>query len=169
MPASHYGAAKQCGEVYGNVYARLYGLEFVALRYANVYGPRQDPHGEAGVVAIFAQKVLAGETPVINGEGAQTRDYVHVADVVAANLAALEGPSDAYNIGTGIETDVNEIYRLIATACKRDIPAHHGPAKPGEQARSCLDASLAKRKLGWSPSWNLNDGIADTVAYFAAG
>jgi UDP-glucose 4-epimerase len=108
-PASLYGAAKLCGEAYGGVYAQLYGLEFVALRYANVYGPRQDPHGEAGVVAIFARKLLGDEAPVINGDGLQTRDYVYVGDVVRANLLAAGAGGDAlgaYNVGTGRETDV---------------------------------------------------------------
>jgi len=165
-PSSHYGAAKWCGEIYGEVYSSLYGISFTALRYSNVYGPRQDPHGEAGVVAIFAQKLLAGETPVINGDGKQTRDYVHVSDVVAANIAALDGPADAYNIATGIETDVNQIYGLISAACGVDEEEAHGPAKPGEQSRSCLDCTLAAEKLNWTAKWKLSDGIADTVAYF---
>jgi UDP-glucose 4-epimerase len=166
QPSSHYGAAKECGEIYGRVYSRLYGISFTALRYSNVYGPRQDPHGEAGVVAIFAQKLLAGEVPVVNGDGRQTRDYVHVSDVVAANLAALDGPPGAYNIATGVENDVNDIYRLIASSCGSDAAAQHGPAKSGEQLRSCLDCTLAAEKLGWSAKWKLSDGIAGTVDYF---
>ena len=166
-PASHYGTAKYCGEIYGQLYARMYGLEFTAMRYANVYGPRQDPHGEAGVVAIFAQKVLRGEIPTINGDGLQTRDYVHVHDVVAANLAALNGPPGAYNVGTGVETDVNQIYEQIAMAAEFTQPALHGPAKPGEQWRSCLDCSLARTTLSWSARNSLAEGIANTVAYFA--
>lgn len=165
-PTSHYGAAKECAEIYGEVYSGLYGISFTALRYSNVYGPRQDPHGEAGVVAIFAQKLLSGETPTINGDGKQSRDYVHVSDVVAANLAALDGPPGAYNIATGAEADVNEIYRLISAACDADIEEVHGPAKSGEQLRSCLDCTLAAQKLGWTAKWKLSDGIADTVDYF---
>ena len=165
-PASHYGAAKQCGEVYGGVYARLYGLEVTALRYGNVYGPRQDPHGEAGVVAIFAQRLLAGRTPVVNGDGLQTRDYVYVDDVVRANLLAASRPVGAYNIGTGQETDVVTIYKLLAAACGRQDPPEFGPAKPGEQRRSCLDVSLAERLLGWRPLITLEEGLRRTLDYF---
>jgi len=168
-PASHYGAAKQCGEAYGGVYALLYGLEFVALRYANVYGPRQDPHGEAGVVAIFAERLLSGGEATINGDGGQTRDYVHVDDVVAANLLAMETPHcGAYNIGTSIETDVNTLFAHIARACDSDAPARHGPAKPGEQRRSCLDVRLAAERLGWRPRVALDGGLAQTVEHFRA-
>ena len=168
-PASHYGAAKQCGEAYGGVYALLYGLEFVALRYANVYGPRQDPHGEAGVVAIFAERLLSGREATINGDGGQTRDYVHVDDVVAANLLAMETPRcGAYNIGTSIETDVTTLFAHIARACDSDAPARHGPAKPGEQRRSCLDVRLAAERLGWRPRVALDGGLAHTVEHFRA-
>jgi UDP-glucose 4-epimerase len=166
-PASHYGAAKQCGEAYGGVYRGLYGLEFVALRYANVYGPRQDPHGEAGVVAIFAQRMLRGEPTTINGDGGQTRDYVHVDDVVAANLLAMTTPHPgAYNVGTSVETDVNRLHDLLARACRTDAPPRHGPDKPGEQRRSCLDISLARERLGWAPRVDLPEGLAGTVERF---
>jgi UDP-glucose 4-epimerase len=168
-PASLYGAAKLCGEAYGGVYASLYGLEFCALRYANVYGPRQDPHGEAGVVAIFARKLLGGEAPVINGDGAQTRDYVYVGDVVRANLAAGFADASAlgaYNVGTGRETDVNQLFALLRSACGVDLSARHGDGKPGEQRRSCLDASLAASGLGWAPSMPLEDGLRETVEFF---
>ena len=166
-PASLYGAAKQCGEIYGNVYARLYGIEFVALRYANVYGPRQDPHGEAGVVAIFAERLLRGEAPVINGDGTQTRDYVFVDDVVRANLmAATTDTLGAYNIGTGIETDVLTIHRLLAAAAGNPLPPRHGAAKPGEQRRSCLDVSRAQRILGWTPAVDLGEGLSQTIDFF---
>ncbi len=167
-PASLYGAAKQAGEVYGNLYARLYGLEFVALRYANVYGPRQDPQGEAGVVAIFAERMLRGEVPVVNGDGLQTRDYVYVDDVVAANLlAATTDAPGTYNIGTGIETDVVALHRLIAAGAGRgDDRPQHGPGKPGEQRRSCLDTSLAAARLGWRPAVGLGDGLNRTVDHF---
>ena len=165
-PASHYGAAKQCGEVYGGVYSRLYGLEFTALRYANVYGPRQDPHGEAGVVAIFAQRLLAGTAAVVNGDGLQTRDYVYVDDVVRANLLAAEGPVGAYNVATGVETDVNTIHGLLARAVGRTEEPEHGPGKPGEQRRSCLDHSAALEMLGWRPQVALEDGLRRTVDWF---
>ncbi|HXA27791.1 MAG TPA: NAD-dependent epimerase/dehydratase family protein [Candidatus Angelobacter sp.] len=168
-PASLYGAAKLCGEAYGQVYASLYGLEFCALRYANVYGPRQDPHGEAGVVAIFARKLLSGDIPVINGDGTQTRDYVFVGDVVRANLAAASAGAPAmgaYNVGTGRETDVNELFAMLRDACGVTGEAQHGPGKPGEQRRSCLDASLAASALGWSPKVALEDGLRETVEFF---
>ena len=169
MPASLYGAAKLCGEAYGNVYAQLYGLEFVPLRYANVYGPRQDPHGEAGVVAIFARKLLAGETAVINGDGTQTRDYVYVGDVVQANLLAAAAEAAAlapFNVGTGRETDVNQLYAMLRDACGVLSEAQHGPAKAGEQRRSCLDASRAQRVLGWAPQMPLEAGLRATVEFF---
>jgi len=169
MPASLYGAAKLCGEAYGGVYAQLYGLEFLSLRYANVYGPRQDPHGEAGVVAIFARKLLSQETPVINGDGTQSRDYVYVGDVVRANLlaaAADRAALGAYNVGTGRETDVNALFALLRDAAGVRGEASHGPAKPGEQRRSCLDASRAARVLGWSPQVGLEDGLRTTVEFF---
>ena len=169
LPASLYGAAKLCAEAYGGVYAQLYGLEFVSLRYANVYGPRQDPHGEAGVVAIFARKLLDDEVPVINGDGTQSRDYVHVGDVVRANLlaaAADRSALGAYNIGTGRETDVNELFASLRRACGVATEAMHGPGKPGEQRRSCLDASRAQKMLGWVPQVSLDDGLGGTVEFF---
>jgi UDP-glucose 4-epimerase len=169
LPASLYGAAKLCGEAYGGVYASLYGLEFCALRYANVYGPRQDPHGEAGVVAIFARKLLGGEAPVINGDGTQTRDYVYVGDVVAANVAAATADASAlgaYNIATGRETDVNQLFAMLRGACGVSVEAAHGAGKPGEQRRSCLDASLAAARLGWRPQVSLEDGLRRTVDFF---
>jgi UDP-glucose 4-epimerase len=168
-PASHYGAAKLCGEVYGKVYAHLYGLEFIALRYANVYGPRQDPHGEAGVVAIFAEHLLRGQTTLINGDGLQTRDYVHIDDVVRANLRAAETASlGTYNIGTGTETDVVTLHRMIAAACGSSATPQHRPAKPGEQRRSCVDIQLAADRLQWKPQIPLQEGLKSTVEWFAS-
>jgi UDP-glucose 4-epimerase len=167
-PASAYGAAKLAGETYGRVFAHLHGLEFVALRYANVYGPRQDPHGEAGVVAIFTERLLSGRDPMINGDGSQTRDYVHVDDVVEANLRAADGAAlGAFNVGTGRECDVNELYAHISRAAGVDREVEHGPAKPGEQQRSRLDVSRAARLLEWQPKVGLEDGLAGTVAWFA--
>jgi UDP-glucose 4-epimerase len=166
LPESPYGTSKLCAEAYGGTFSRQAGLEFVALRYANVYGPRQDPHGEAGVVAIFAVHLIDGSPPVINGDGAQTRDYVHVHDVVRANLAAVDGPAGLYNIGTGVETDVNTIYRVLAAACNTGVDAEHVPGKPGEQRRSCLDTALARSQLGWEPSVPFDKGIESTVAFF---
>ena len=165
-PASPYGTAKLCAEAYGGTFSRQAGLEFVALRYANVYGPRQDPHGEAGVVAIFANHLIAHEVVTINGDGEQTRDYVHVHDVVRANLAAIDAPPGVYNIGTGLETDVNAIYRMLASAAGVASDALHGPAKPGEQRRSCLDVTFAREQLGWTPATALDAGLRDTLEHF---
>jgi UDP-glucose 4-epimerase len=165
-PESPYGTAKLCAEEYGGTFSRQAGLEFVGLRYANVYGPRQDPHGEAGVVAIFATRLVHGAPVVINGDGAQTRDYVHVHDVVRANLAAVDGPTGVYNIGTGVETDVNTLYRMLAHASGVSTAAEHGPAKPGEQRRSCLDATAARERLGWNATVTFADGVQSTVEYF---
>jgi UDP-glucose 4-epimerase len=166
LPASPYGTAKLCAEAYGGTFSRQTGLEFVALRYANVYGPRQDPHGEAGVVAILATRLLHGEASVINGDGAQTRDYVHVEDVVRANLAAVDGPPGVYNIGTGVEMDVNTLYRMLAAACGVTGAAKHGPAKPGEQRRSCLDTSFTRERLGWTASIPFEEGLRSTIDFF---
>ncbi len=167
-PASAYGAAKLAAESYGDVFHQVHGLEFIALRYANVYGPRQDPHGEAGVVAIFAQRLLAGQPAVINGDGSQTRDYVYVDDVVAANLRAAQTAAlGAYNIGTGRACSVSELYAMLARAAGVERPAEHGLAKPGEQRVSCVDVSRAAEALGWSPAVPLEEGTSRTVAWFA--
>jgi UDP-glucose 4-epimerase len=168
-PVSPYGVSKLSVEKYLHYYRAVNGLEHVILRYANVYGPRQNPHGEAGVVAIFVSKMLSGMEPVINGDGAQTRDYVYVGDVVAANMLALalQG-SGVFNIGTGIETTVNELFgvlrRLTGSACREN----HGPAKKGEQSRSVIDSSLATRVMGWAPRVTLARGLRETVDYFRA-
>jgi UDP-glucose 4-epimerase len=167
LPLSPYGVSKLTGELYLGYYYMSFGLPYVALRYANIYGPRQSSAGEAGVVAIFISQLLAGKTPIINGDGEQTRDYVFVDDVVKANVAALEtnyiGP---VNIGTGIETDVVTICRELRRGIGTPVEAVHGPAKPGEQRRSCLDASLAAKVLGWKPEVSLEAGLAKTIAYY---
>jgi UDP-glucose 4-epimerase len=169
-PISPYGVSKLAGERYLYFYGFQYGLPGVALRYANVYGPRQDPHGEAGVVAIFCGNLAAGETSTINGTGEQTRDYVYVGDVARANVLALERevPPRAYNIGTGIETSVNQLYELLREASGRDIPPRHGPAKPGEQLRSCVDPSKAAEFLEWRPEMDLASGLTNTLGFFEA-
>ncbi|HEY8369355.1 MAG TPA: NAD-dependent epimerase/dehydratase family protein [Thermodesulfobacteriota bacterium] len=170
-PISPYGVGKVTGEHYCFYYQAVHGLPYVALRYGNVYGPRQDPHGEAGVVAIFTSRLIAGEPCTINGDGTQTRDYVYVGDVVEANAAAsdLARPvSGPINIGTGIETDVNTLYRLIAEATASSAAPVHGPAKAGEQRRSVIDPSRAARVLGWRPRTTLAEGLAETVAFFRA-
>src|SRR3954454_7102911 len=164
-PVSPYGISKRSFELYLYYYHVAYGLDATCLRYANVYGERQNPHGEAGVVAIFLDRLLAGHTPTINGPGLQTRDYVHVSDVVRANVAALGRPGfHIYNVGTGIETNVNELYDEIARSVGTDAKALHGPAKPGEQQRSVVDASLARRELGLPAPLPLAQGLARTAA-----
>jgi UDP-glucose 4-epimerase len=166
-PASPYGVSKRAGELYLSYYQQAYGLPYVALRYANVYGPRQSTMGEAGVVAIFISQLLAGRTPVINGDGRQTRDYVFVGDVVAANVAALEKSFvGAVNIGTGRETDVVTLYGLLRDGVGRGLEAQHGPAKPGEQRRSCLDTALAAKVLNWRPATELKNGLEQTIAFY---
>jgi UDP-glucose 4-epimerase len=166
-PASPYGVSKRSGELYLSYYHQAYDLAYIALRYANVYGPRQSPHGEAGVVAIFASSLCSGKTPLINGDGRQTRDYVYVEDVVAANLAALESNFiGAINIGTGVETDVVTIFERLCQAIGRQISPQHGPAKPGEQRRSCLDNRYAAAVLGWRPQVTLAEGLGRTAQYF---
>jgi UDP-glucose 4-epimerase len=169
-PLSPYGVSKLAAERYLRFYESAYDLPYVALRYANVYGPRQDPHGEAGVVAIFASRLAAGERCTINGTGEQTRDYVYAGDVARANLLALASgaPSGAYNVGTGIETSVNELYGTMAKLSERDLPAEHRPAKPGEQLRSSVDPAKAARLLGWHPEVGLREGLEKTLGFFGA-
>jgi UDP-glucose 4-epimerase len=169
-PVSPYGVSKLAGERYLHFYYAQYGLPYAALRYANVYGPRQDPHGEAGVVAVFCGNMASGKPPTINGTGEQTRDYVYVDDVARANVLALEQdpPSGAYNIGTGIETSVNRLYGLLQDIRGEYLQPRHGPAKPGEQLRSCVDHSRATRLLGWRPEVSLADGLGDTLRFFGA-
>jgi UDP-glucose 4-epimerase len=166
-PLSPYGVAKLTSENYLYFYFKNYNLPFVALRYANVYGPRQDPFGEAGVVAIFSQKLLKNEQPVINGDGKQTRDYVYVDDVVEANVLSLDkkinGP---LNIGTAKETSVNEIFHLLQSLIKTGFSERHGPEKPGEQRRSALECSRAKILLDWRAKTSLKRGLAQTVDFF---
>lgn len=169
-PLSPYGVSKAAGELYLGFYRAQYGLASVALRYANVYGPRQNPHGEAGVVAIFAERLLRGEPCTIYGNGQQTRDFVYVLDVARANLLAAErdvqGP---INIGTGTETAITELHARLAQAAQvRQKPLYAG-AKPGEQMRSSLDNALARTALGWAPSVSLGAGLAATVAFFKEG
>ncbi|MFN2463844.1 MAG: NAD-dependent epimerase/dehydratase family protein [Candidatus Dormibacteria bacterium] len=166
-PVSPYGASKLSFEHYLHVYRVAHGVSSVALRFANVYGPRQDPHGEAGVVAIFSRALLAGETPTINGDGSETRDYVFVEDVVSAIVAAVGSDvSGAYNVGTAIETNVNELYAMIASAAGSTVEPMHGPDRPGNQKRSCVANGLALADLGWQPNVSIAEGIPRTVDYF---
>jgi UDP-glucose 4-epimerase len=168
-PLSPYGITKATGEHYLFYYHAVYGLPYVALRYANVFGPRQDPHGEAGVVAIFTERLLGGQVPVINGDGKQTRDYVFVGDVVRANVAALAtsfvGP---INIGTGVETDVNVLCAHLRVLTGSPFQAEHGPAKAGEQRRSVVDNRRAAEVLKWKPEVPLEEGLRRTVEFFRA-
>jgi UDP-glucose 4-epimerase len=166
-PVSPYGVSKLAGERYLFYYHSEYGLDCTCLRYANVYGPRQNPHGEAGVVAIFASRLIAGEQPIINGDGLQTRDYTFVGDVVRANVAALgHAGFRIYNVGTGIETDVNLLYEEIRSAVGSGPAAVHGPAMAGEQRRSCIDAARLGHDLGVTVDTTLTDGIQQTVDWF---
>jgi UDP-glucose 4-epimerase len=166
-PVSHYGASKAASELHLGVYRAGHGTRVAALRYANVYGPRQDPHGEAGVVAIFCGRLLEGRPCNVYGDGGQTRDYVFVGDVARANLLAAERRHDgALNVGTGVETDVNALYAHVARAAGVALPAERGPARPGEQRRSCLDPAAAAAALGWRPEVALADGLARTLDWF---
>jgi UDP-glucose 4-epimerase len=169
-PECPYGVAKLAIEHYLHFYHREFGIIPVCLRYANVYGPRQNGLGEAGVVAIFIEKFLAGQQPVINGDGRQTRDFVFVADIVAANLKALDyQEAGIFNIGTGLETDILTIYLKLQQLTGSPLGPVHGPAKPGEQRRSALDAGLARKKLDWRPQVDLDEGLSKTVAAFQSG
>ena len=167
-PASPYGIAKLAVEHYLACWQSLSGGPTVSLRYANVYGPRQDPNGEAGVVAIFADRMLNGRQSMINGDGEQTRDFVYVGDVCEAVLRLFERRevTGALNIGTGVETSVNTLFRCLRDLIGTAAPELHGPPQPGEQRRSALDISLAKRHLGWSPQVSLGEGLALTVESF---
>ena len=175
-PESPYGIAKLSVELYMGYYARVHGLDTVALRYANVYGPRQDPHGEAGVVAIFCNRILKGEALTVFGAGSQTRDYVYAGDVARANLAAanasLPKPAQldvrAYNVGTGIQTSVLELAESLQRAAGSNVPVQHAPGRPGEQQRSAVNIGKAEGELGWAPEMPLEDGLRRTFDYFAA-
>lgn len=166
-PLSPYGVAKLSVEKYLYFYEQVHGLKYVILRYANIYGPRQNPHGEAGVVAVFTSKMLKGEQPVINGDGLQTRDYTYVGDVVNANVLVLDyDKSDVFNIGTGIETDVNTLFHKLKTLTKANCEEFHGPPKAGEQRRSVISYEKIHKVLGWKPSLSLDEGLKVTVEFF---
>ncbi len=168
-PISPYGITKLSVEHYLHYYRVVQGLDPFVLRYGNVYGPRQNPHGEAGVVAIFCRRMLDGLPLVINGDGKQTRDYVFVEDVARANLLALNCPvGDTVNIGTAVETDVNRIFHLLNEALEAGLDEPHGPPKAGEQQTSCLDVGKAHRVLGWEPAVDFEEGIARTAEWFRA-
>jgi UDP-glucose 4-epimerase len=167
LPVSPYGASKLAAEVYLRTFHALHGLSYAALRYANVYGPRQDPHGEAGVVAIFAQRLLSGETAHINGDGKQTRDFVYVGDIAEANARALTSNAvGSFNVGTGVETDINTIFQLLKRLSGNNQAEVHGPPMLGEQRRSVVDARKLERVMGWRPQTSLEAGLDATVRYF---
>src|SRR5437764_5063697 len=167
LPVSPYGAAKLSAEVYLRTFNALHGLSYAALRYANVYGPRQNPHGEAGVVAIFARRLLSGEKARINGDGRQTRDFVYVGDVADANARALTSDAvGSFNVGTGIETDINAIFQTLKRLTGSSQAEVHGPALAGEQQRSVVDARKIEKVMGWRPTTNLEAGLTATARYF---
>jgi UDP-glucose 4-epimerase len=166
-PLAPYGVSKLAGEEYLAAWNRLYGAGHVALRFGNVYGPRQDPHGEAGVVAIFMKLLRDGGTPRIFGDGTQTRDYVYVADVVSATLAAAGQSGGVFNVGTGNETSVLELYERIQRAAGIEREPEFAPHRPGELERSVLDPSRVRRELGWEPRHSLDEGLAATWAYIS--
>ena len=166
-PVSPYGISKLSVEKYLYFYFNEHKLNYTILRYANIYGPRQNPFGEAGVVAIFSTKLLNGDQPIINGTGEQTRDYVFVKDVVKANLQTLaDDESDIYNVGTGIETNVSELYRLLNEIAGNGQEEKHGPAAAGEQMRSVITSEKLFEKFNWKPSTKLIDGLKETVEFF---
>jgi UDP-glucose 4-epimerase len=167
-PLAPYGVSKLAGEEYIAAYNRLYDAEHVSLRYGNVYGPRQDPKGEAGVVAIFMNRLREGGTPAIFGDGTQTRDYVYVGDVVAATLGAAGHAGGVLNVGTGVETSVVELYERIQRVAGVEREPEFAEARPGELQRSVLDATLAKRELGWESQHSLDEGLAETWAWISS-
>lgn len=167
-PICQYGASKHTVEHYLFMYHVNYGLKYTVLRYPNVFGPRQDPHGEAGVVAIFTGKMMAGEPVVINGDGEQTRDFVYVRDCAQANYlaATVDHEPGIFNIGWGVPTSINQIFSALAKVTEYSLPVGYGPAKVGETRHIYLNASKARQNLGWSATVNLDEGMRKTVEYF---
>jgi UDP-glucose 4-epimerase len=166
-PESPYGITKMTSEYYLRFWKEMHGLDFTALRYGNVYGPRQDPTGEAGVIAIFARQILLGTSVRIDWDGEQQKDYVFVRDVARANLAALnQGSGEAYCIGTGYGTSVNALYRGLADIIGHDVEIVHAPKRPGDIYLSYFDCTKAKEQLGWVAKTNLSDGLKLTVDFF---
>ncbi|MBI2601271.1 NAD-dependent epimerase/dehydratase family protein [Candidatus Daviesbacteria bacterium] len=166
-PTSFYGVSKQCAESYLKLYGNLYNIPWVSLRYANVYGPRQEGNKEAGVVAIFTTKLLNGDTPTINGDGKHTRDYVFVMDVVEANIKAMEySGSDYCNISTGVETSTQEVFDTLKEYLKSSITPNYGPPRAGDAFRVCLSPKKAGEKLDWKATTNFKDGVKKTVDFY---
>jgi len=167
-PISPYGITKRVAEDYLRFYKEEFGLDFTSLAPANIYGPRQDPHGEAGVIAIFANKLIRQEAPTINGDGEITRDFVYVDDVAHAFVLACDkGSGETYNIGTGQETTINELFKVMAEGAGYEGEAIYGPPRPGDLVRNALDVSKAKRDLDWEPWTSLKEGIEQTISWFA--
>lgn len=175
-PESPYGIAKFATELYLAYYARVQGLDYVALRFANVFGPRQDPHGEAGVVAIFCQRIIDGTPLTVFGDGGQTRDYVYVGDVARAHVLAAAMPAipagrvddRAFNLGTQRETSVVDLAKALMRAAGKEVPLSHAPPRPGEQRRSVVSIEKAANGLGWTPQVGLEEGLRRTYEWFAA-
>jgi UDP-glucose 4-epimerase len=165
-PLSPYGVSKYCIEHYLDYYKRIYEIESVILRYANVYGPRQDPLGEAGVIAIFMGRILNGQKPVIYGDGTQTRDYIFVEDIVRANLIALNGKEGIYNIGTGKETSVNELISIFSNITNHDVEPIYTDSRKGEVQRISIDGSKASKELGFTPIFSVVDGLKKTIEWY---
>lgn len=170
LPESPYGIAKYCAELYVGLYNRLHSTRHAALRFANIYGPRQDPAGESGVIPIFCSQVLAGQRPTIYGDGSQTRDYVYVGDAVQAFLAAADrGRPGTWNIGSGTEVSVLDLAAIIGATAGQLVEPDFAPPRPGELQRSALAADLAKRDLGWSPVTSLAEGVSGVYRWVEAG
>jgi UDP-glucose 4-epimerase len=166
-PLSPYGLTKHTFEQYLSLYRRLYGLAYTILRYPNVYGPRQDPHGEAGVVAIFTLQMLSGERPTIFGDGTKTRDYVHISDIVAANMLVInQNHGEVYNLGWGREVSDFQIFTTVRDALGVKIEPRFGQKRPGEIDHICLDGKKIHGQLGWQPKMSLEEGVARTVAWY---
>jgi len=165
QPLSPYGVSKYCAEQYIEYFHRMYGLETVILRYANVYGPRQDPTGEGGVVGIFARHILLGQSCIVYGDGEQTRDFVFVDDVAQANMLAMRGPLDTFNIGTGVETSLNQLLAAFELVVGHPVAREYAPARAGEVRRIALNAEKARHELGWKPSVSLEGGLARALAW----
>ena len=168
-PLSPYGVSKYCAEQYVGYFHRTCGLQTVILRYANVYGPRQDPNGEAGVVGIFARRILLGQPCIVYGDGEQTRDFVFVDDVAQANMLAMQGALGTYNIGTGMETSLNELLAAFERVVGHPVARQYSPARVGEVRRIAINADKALHQLGWRPSVLLEDGLTQTLAWVDRG
>jgi len=165
QPLSPYGVSKYCAEQYIEYFHRTCGLETMILRYANVYGPRQDPNGEAGVVGIFARRILLGQSCIVYGDGEQTRDFVFVDDVARANMLAMQGPLGTFNIGTGVETSLNQLLAAFELVVGHPVARNYTPARAGEVQRIALNAERARHEMGWKPMVSLEDGLARTLAW----